>query len=62
MAYIVRLAYYTFYKEGDELVITSQRDESFEARHDWPEEWTMTDEDLYKKLHKNYYIDLMREE
>lgn len=59
MSYLTRLGYFTFEKEGDELVITSERDPSFEERHDWNDEWTVTDEDLVRKLHDEYYTDLM---
>ena len=58
MAYITRLSHFTFHKYGDELVITSERDDSFEQRHDWPSDWTMTDEDLAKRLHEEYYLEL----
>jgi len=58
MAYLTRLDHFTFSKEGDELVITDERDADFEQRHDWPDEWSATDEDLQAKLHENYYLDL----
>jgi hypothetical protein len=59
MAYITRFSHFTFSKEGDELVVTSERDDSFEVRHDWPEELSMTDEDLAATLHERYYTDLV---
>jgi hypothetical protein len=58
MAYLTRLDRFTFSKEGDELVITDENNSSFEERHDWPDEWSVTDEDLHAKLHENYYLDL----
>lgn len=56
MAYITRLSHFTFNKEGDELVITSERND-FEQRHDWPEDLSMTDEDLASELHDRFYTD-----
>jgi len=61
MVYLTRLGYFTFSKDGDELVITSERDPSFEERHDWDDSWSVTDEDLVSKLHELYYTDLMVE-
>ena len=60
MAYITRLSHFTFSKEGDELVITSERT-SFEKRYEWPEDMTMTDEDLVPKLHERFYTTVMGE-
>jgi len=60
MAYITRLSHFTFHKEGDELVITSER-EDFEQRHDWPDDLTMTDEDLHAELHERFYTDVQSE-
>lgn len=56
MAYITRLSHFTFYKEGDNLVITSER-EDFERRFDWPDDLTMTDENLHEQLHERFYTD-----
>lgn len=58
MAYITRLSHFTFSKQGDELIVTSERDDSFEQRYDWPEAWEMTDEDLAEALHEKYYLDI----
>jgi hypothetical protein len=60
MAYLTRLNHFTFSKEGDELVIVSERDDSFEERHDWPDDWSVTDEDLQSKLYDRYYIQLKK--
>lgn len=59
MVYLTRLGYFTFEKEGDELVITSERDSSFEERHKWDESWSVTDVDLASNLHEQYYTDLV---
>ena len=56
MAYITRLSHFTFDKEGGELVITSERSD-FERRHDWPDDLSMTDEDLASELHDRFYVD-----
>jgi len=55
MAYITRLSHFRFEKSGDELVVTSEHDESFESRHDWPEDLSMQDERLVSELHERYY-------
>jgi hypothetical protein len=41
---------FRFYKSGDELVVTSEIDESFEERINWYDEWSITDEDLHDKV------------
>lgn len=53
--YITRISHFTFSKDGDELVVTSERDDSFEARYDWPDSWSEED-DLTEEIHKDYYI------
>ena len=58
MAYITRLSHFTFNKKADELIITSERDPDFEVRYDWPDDLSMTDEDLAKDLHERYYLDV----
>lgn len=60
MAYITRLSHFTLKKHGDELVVTSERDDSFEQRYDWPEDLSMTDEDLAPELHERYYLEVQR--
>lgn len=58
MAYITRLSHFKFEKEGDELVISSERDESFEARFSWPDDLAIDDEDLAPELHERYYTEV----
>jgi len=60
MAYITRLSHFTFSKEGDELVITSERSD-FERRFEWPDDLTMTDEDLASELHERFYTQVQSE-
>jgi len=60
MAYITRLSHFTFNKEGDELVVTSERTE-FESRFEWPEDLSMDDEDLVPELHERFYANAMSE-
>jgi len=55
MAYVTRFSHFTFSKEADELVITSERNE-FETRYEWPEDLSMTDEDLARELYDRFYI------
>jgi hypothetical protein len=55
MAYITRLSHFRFEKSGDELLVTSERDDSFEARYDWPDDLNMTGERLVAELHERYY-------
>ena len=57
MAYITRLSHFTFSKEGDELLISSERTD-FERRFDWPDDLSMTDEDLHSELHDRFYTDV----
>jgi hypothetical protein len=59
-SYLTRITHFTFYKEGDELVVQSERDDVFEVRHDWPDGWSVRDEDLFEKLHENYYIEMWK--
>jgi len=61
MAYITRLSHFRFEKSGDELVVTSERDDSFKIRYDWPEGCSMTDEGLAEELHERYYNTARRE-
>lgn len=49
-SYITRLSEFRFYKSGDELVVTSEIDESFKERIEWHNEWSITDEDLHVKV------------
>jgi hypothetical protein len=58
MAYITRLHHFKFAKESDELVVTSERDPSFEKRYDWPEGWSIDDEDLVPKIHAEHYVNI----
>lgn len=49
-SYITRLSEFRFYKSGNELVIRSEINESFESRIEWRDEWSMTDEDLHDNV------------
>lgn len=56
MAYIARISHFTFSKEGDSLIIRSERD-SFEATYDWPDDLDIDDEELASELHERFYLD-----
>ncbi len=60
MAYITRLSHFTFSKDGNELVVTSERSD-FESRFDWPDDLTMVDEDLASELHDRFYTTVRSE-
>jgi hypothetical protein len=54
MAYITRFSHFTFEKEGDALVVSSERDD-YSIEFDWPDDLTMTDENLVEELYERFY-------
>lgn len=58
MHYLTRIDHFTFRADGDQLVVQSERDDSFEQRYDWPDGCSATDEDLQSTLHEEFYLDL----
>lgn len=57
--YLTRINHFTFESEGDQIVVTSEVDESFEHRTEWPDDLSPTDEDLYEQFHERFYTDLV---
>jgi len=57
-SYLTRISHVGFYRDGDELVIESERDEDFEQRHDWPDDLSASDEDLFGELYERYYVEV----
>lgn len=60
MDYLVRLSHLKFSKEGDWLVVDSERDD-FETRFEWPPSWSRNDGDLKSKVHENFYTRALSE-
>lgn len=56
--YLTRLKHFRFEKDGDELVVTSERDDSFERVFDLPDDVDVTDDE---QLFERYYTELLSE-
>lgn len=56
--YLTRLKHFSFEKDGDELVVTSERDDSFERVFDVPDDVDVTDDE---QLFERYYTELLSE-
>jgi len=59
--YLGRVSHFSFYKEGDELVVQSEEYEEFEERFAWEERLEEYDrEELTKELYATYYTELVK--
>jgi hypothetical protein len=58
--YLVRVSHFSFYKEGDTLIVRSEEHPEFEALFDWKEKYDgCTRKELTRVLYEEYYTELV---
>jgi hypothetical protein len=59
--YLARVSHFSFYKEGDELVVECEECKEFEERFAWEERLEEYDgEELTRELYATYYTELVK--
>lgn len=61
--YVTRFSHFTFKRDNDMLVVTSERDAGFEQVYEWKNEYDEYEskDELNSAIHSDYYLQVRRD-